>query len=160
MEFPPVDPKNLVRLAEDFLQAYSALCQLVPPDYSVVSRGRIYISSISGLISKGGVSPTNLFPTEAAALAETLRKVSFPRWIFLWFLTLLVGRPYRPYQSPATRTPSPLPRATCGSDSIPTPSSVNRESSRTWNFVMNARPMWLLDSRISGREIIMRSRYA
>ena len=77
---------------------------------------------ISGLISKGGRLP----PTEAAALVETLREVSFPRWIFLQFLTLLVARPCRPYWPPL----SPFPRFACGSDSIPTPSSVNRESSQ------------------------------
>jgi hypothetical protein len=49
---------------------------------------------------------------------------------------------------------------TCGSGFIPTPSSLNHASSPTWNCVINPWTTHPLDSRISGREIIMASRYA
>jgi hypothetical protein len=51
-EFPPVGPENLVRVAEDSLQVYSTLLRL-EPSYGAVASDRKYISSISGLISRG-----------------------------------------------------------------------------------------------------------
>ena len=78
VDFPPVGPKNLVRLAEDSLRVYSTLRRL-NPWYGAVAADREYISSVSGLIStsRDATSPTSLSSTEAAALTEIFCEVSF-----------------------------------------------------------------------------------
>ena len=153
VRFPAVGPENLVRLAEESLQVYSTLLRL-NPSYGDVVEDREYISSISGLVSRDTTSPTRLSSAEAAASTETSHQVLFPRYIFL-SLRSLVDRLHRTYW-----TSNLFIRGAYGSDFIPTPSSLNRTSSLTWNSLIYPWATHPLDLRISGREIIVASRYA
>jgi hypothetical protein len=151
--FPVVDPENFVRLAEESLQVYSTLLWL-NPSYGDVVADREFISSTSGLISRDATSPMRLSSAEAAASMEVSHQVLSPHYISP-FLRLLVDRLHRSY-----RASNLFFRGAYGSDFIPTPSSLNRASSLTWNSLIYPWATHLLDLRISGRQIIMASRYA
>ena len=151
--FPAVGPENLVRLAEDSLQVHSTLVRL-NPSYGDVVAYREYISSISGLISRDATSPARLSSAEAAVVTKTSHQVLSPRYIFQ-SLRPLVDRLDRTYW-----TTDLFIRGAYGSDFIPTPSSLNRASSLTWNCLIYPWATHPLDLRISGREIITASRYA
>ena len=121
-ESPPVGRENLIRLAGELLYTFSIL-PLDPGERATLRTMQEYISKA---ISRGGTSPANLSSTEAAALAETSREVSFSHRIFpqsLKFPTVRQRRSYHPTYD--------LPRFACGSGFTPTPSSSNHRSSQT-----------------------------
>ena len=151
VEFPPVGHKNLTRLTEEL--PYTFLIH--PLRSSELATLKAVQDYISNAVLKSGVSPTVSPSVETAALAERFYKVSFLHSSFTQPLTPLVGRLYRVYHPPYN-----LLCFTCGSDFVPTPSSLSRESSQTWNSVMNLQTTPPLDLRISGKEITMGSRYA
>jgi hypothetical protein len=153
VKFPAVGPDNLVRLAEESLRVYSTLLRL-NPSYGGVVADREYISSISGLISRDPTSPTRLFSAGAAVLRKMLHQVLPLRYTFP-SLRPLVDRLRWNYL-----VTDFFIRGAYGSDFIPTPSSLNRVSSPTWNCLIYPWATHPLESRISGREIIMASRYA
>ena len=101
VEFPPLRPKNLIRLGEDLLHA-----SLIPisGDYYPHTEQDQYLSSISALTLRNRNSPTDLSPMEEAELEEALRKVHLPHWIFSR-LTLLMVRPWLPYLTAAGNIP-------------------------------------------------------
>ena len=164
VEFPPVRPKNLIRLGEDLLHAFStARLHGIPRIHqhrslsTRLEQGSKYISLISGLIPKDGNTLTSLSSREEAELAELFHlKVPFPYQIFPKSQTFIMVRPSWSCLSPR----SEISGQTCGSDFTPTPSSANCESSLTWNCVMSPRTTPPLVSRISGREIVMGNRCA
>jgi hypothetical protein len=150
--FPAVGPENLVRLAEESLRVHSNLVRLNPL-YGDVVEDREYISSISGLISRDATSPTRLSSVEAIALTETSHQVLSPHYIFP-SLRPLVDR-----LDQTCWTTNFFIRGAYGSDFIPTPSSLNRTSSLIRNSLIHLWATHPLDLRISGRQIIMASRY-
>jgi len=88
VEFPPLSPKNLVRLGEDLLHAHPIhdrvrVCFQPESDK--------YLSSISAMMSSSKTSRKGLSSEEATALAELFRKVSLPHQIPSQCLTPLVG---------------------------------------------------------------------
>jgi len=104
VEFPPVSPKDLIRLGEDLLH--------VCPIYNAIDyhswRDDEDLPPISALITRGKASPAGLSSEDAAALTEIFRKVSHPRQIPSQYLTPLVVRPYpdgRTWISIRTRGP-------------------------------------------------------
>jgi len=121
--------------------------------YTRLDEGSKYISLISGLIPNGGNTLTRLSSTETAALADTFDKVPFLRKKIPQSLTSLVFRLCLPYL-PQRGT---ISGQTCASDFIPTPSSVNLESSPTWNCVTNPQITLPLGSPIFGRGIVTES---
>ena len=88
VEFPPLGPEDLVRLGEDLLHVYPIWCK-----YDKYLRNDECVSSVSAMISRGTISPTDLSPAEATVLAETFRKVLLPRQIPSQRLTPLAVRP-------------------------------------------------------------------
>ena len=88
VEFPPVSPENLVRLGEDLLRASS-----IPISFDcqhISAEGRQYLSSISGLISRGKISPMGL--AEVVDLAKIFQKAGLLHCIFSRSLMPLVVR--------------------------------------------------------------------
>ena len=120
VEFPPVGPKNLVRLAEELLYTF----QILPLDPDELTTLRTMQEYISNVISRDGTSPPSLSSAEAAAETETFDKVPFPRKTFSLSLKSPTVRRHRFYRSVYG-----LLHFACGSDSTPMPSSLNRESS-------------------------------
>ena len=89
VEFPPLGPEDLIRLGEDLLHVYPIWCK-----YDKYLRKDECVSSVSAVISRGTISPTDLSPAEATVLAETFRKVLLPLQIPSQSLTPLAVRPY------------------------------------------------------------------
>jgi hypothetical protein len=127
--FPTVGPENLVQLAEESLRVYSTLLRMLP-SYGNVVEDREYISSISGLISRDVTSPTRLSSAEVAVLTEMSYQVLSLRYTFP-SLRPLVDRLHGTCWVTKFFT-----RAAYASDFVPTPSSLNHGSSRTWNSLI------------------------
>ena len=123
VEFPPVRPKNLIRLGEDLLRA--SLIPATGMSYPVGAEDRQYLSLVSDMISRDRYSPTGLSPEESEALAETFRKVNSPHWALSQSLTPLVVRPHRSY----LLCQRIIQCWTYGADFMHTPSSVNHKFS-------------------------------
>ena len=151
-EFPPVGRKNLIRLAEELLYTFLVL-PLDPHQRATLKAVQEYISNV---VSRDGGSPTILSSAEVAVFTETRREVFLPRWVISsQSLKPVVVRQRRSY-----RPPYVPPRFAYGSGFIPMPFSLARKSSRTLNFLMNARIIRPLVSQIFGRGVIMESRSA
>jgi len=75
VEFLPLGPENLIRLGEDLLHTFPIF---QPDERRIPNEDKEHISSISNLVSRNRISPTDLPSEEAAALAETFCKVPFP----------------------------------------------------------------------------------
>ena len=163
VKFPPVSHENLIRLGEDLLRAFSAArvhgisniyqCQSLYTRLGSAREGGGYMSLISGLILRDGFPVKSLSSIEEATLTEAFNKVLFLRQVFSQSLTFLVVRLSWSYLPPR----STIPGQTCGSGSMPTPSSVNPEFSPTWNCVTNVQTTRPLAPQIFGRDVVMGS---
>ena len=90
VKFPTLDSEDLIRLGEDLVHVY-------PMYYLVRYRPRRddeYVSSISNMIPRGEISPTDLSSVEATTLSGMFRKVHLPYQIPSQCLTPLLVRPY------------------------------------------------------------------
>ena len=123
VEFPPVNRKNLLQLAEELLYTFLVL-PLGPHQRATLREVHEYISNV---ISKEKASPAILSSAKATTFIKTRQEVFLPHYISPQSLNHVVVRQLRSYYRP----PYHLLRFAYGSDFTLTPSSLTRKSSQT-----------------------------